>query len=479
MKILFVGSEAIPFISTGGLGDVLGSLPAALVKNSIDNDIRVVLPLFKAIKEKFSKELQFVGETTVQLSWRNQYCGLYLIEKNGVKYYFVDNEYYFNRDTVYGNYDDGERYSFFGKAALDIMPLIDFYPDVLHCNDWQSAMSIVYLKRKYLANTRYAGIKTIYTIHNIDYQGIYGIDILDDVFGLDTWGDRGIMEYNGCVNLTKGAIVCTDRVSTVSQRYANEIQTEFYSSGLHHVLHMYASKLSGIVNGIDVDYYNPATDNAIASKYSPSDMSGKAACKEELQKLAGLPVNADVPVVSMVSRLASHKGFDLVNYILHEILDLGVQFVLLGTGEAEIEDYLRDLQARYPDQVKVFFEFNKDLSKKIYAGSDIFLMPSKSEPCGLSQMIASRYGTIPVVRETGGLYDTIKPYNKYTGEGNGFTFANYNAHEMKDAVKRAVELYSDKKKWSTLVKTVMDVDFSWNASAEKYMDLYKDVSSEY
>ena len=479
MKILFVGSEAIPFISTGGLGDVLGSLPAALVKNSIDNDIRVVLPLFKAIKEKFSKELQFVGETTVQLSWRNQYCGLYLIEKNGVKYYFVDNEYYFNRDTVYGNYDDGERYSFFGKAALDIMPLIDFYPDVLHCNDWQSAMSIVYLKRKYLANTRYAGIKTIYTIHNIDYQGIYGIDILDDVFGLDTWGDRGIMEYNGCVNLTKGAIVCTDRVSTVSQRYANEIQTEFYSSGLHHVLHMYASKLSGIVNGIDVDYYNPATDNAIASKYSPSDMSGKAACKEELQKLAGLPVNADVPVVSMVSRLASHKGFDLVNYILHEILDLGVQFVLLGTGEAEIEDYLRDLQARYPDQVKVFFEFNKDLSKKIYAGSDIFLMPSKSEPCGLSQMIASRYGTIPVVRETGGLYDTIKPYNKYTGEGNGFTFANYNAHEMKDAVKRAVELYSDKKKWNTLVKTVMDVDFSWNASAEKYMDLYKDVSSEY
>ena len=359
------------------------------------------------------------------------------------------------------------------------MPLIDFYPDILHCNDWQSAMSIVYLKRKYHTNTRYSRIKTIYTIHNIDYQGIYGIDILDDVFGLDTWGDRGIMEYNGCVNLTKGAIVCTDRVSTVSQRYANEIQTEFYSSGLHHVLHMYASKLSGIVNGIDVDYYNPENDEAIASKYSISNMKGKAICKKELQKLASLPVNADVPVVSMVSRLASHKGFDLVNFILPEILDLGVQFVLLGTGEAEIEDYFKDLQARYPDQVKVFFEFNKELSKKIYAGSDIFLMPSKSEPCGLSQMIASRYGTIPVVRETGGLYDTIKPYNKYTGEGNGFTFANYNAHEMKDAVKRAVELYSDKKKWNTLVKTVMDVDFSWGASAEKYMDLYKDVSSEY
>jgi starch synthase len=242
---------------------------------------------------------------------------------------------------------------------------------------------------------------------------------------------------------------------------------------------MYSSKLTGIVNGIDVNYYNPASDNVIAKKYSSSDVSGKSVCKKELQELAGLPVNPDIPVVSMVSRLASHKGFDLVKYILPEIIDLGIQFVLLGTGEADIEEYFRDIQARYPDQVKVFFEFNKDLSKKIYAGSDIFLMPSKSEPCGLSQMIASRYGTVPVVRETGGLYDTIKPYNKFTGEGNGFTFANYNAHEMKDAVKRAVELYFDKKKWNTLVKTVMDVDFSWNASAEKYMDLYKNVSKEY
>ena len=479
MKILFVGSEAIPFISTGGLGDVLGSLPAALMRYSPDNDVRVVLPLFKSIKEKFADKLTFVGETVVHLSWRNQYCGLFSCEKDGVVYYFIDNEYYFGRNSIYGNFDDGEIYSFFGKAALDIMPLIEFYPDVLHCNDWQSSMSIVYLKRKYSQNSKYARIKTIYTIHNIDYQGIYGMDILDDVFGLDTWGDRGVMEYNGCINMTKGAIVCTDRVSTVSQRYANEIQTEFYSSGLHHVLHMYSSKLSGIVNGIDIDYYNPVNDEAIAKKYSIEDMKGKAICKKELQKLAGLPEKADVPVVSMVSRLASHKGFDLVQYILPEMLELGIQFVLLGTGESEIEEYFRNIQARYPEQVKVFLEFNKDLSKKIYAGSDIFLMPSKSEPCGLSQMISSRYGTVPVVRETGGLYDTIKPYNKYTGEGNGFTFANYNAHEMKDAVQRAVELYYDKKKWKILVKTVMDVDFSWNASAEKYMDLYKNVCSEY
>ena len=479
MKILFVGSEAIPFISTGGLGDVLGSLPSAIAKNSPENDVRVVLPLFKSIKEKFGDQLRFIGKTTVQLSWRNQYCGLYSVDYKGAIYYFIDNEYYFNRPTVYGDFDDGERYSFFGKAVLDIMPLINYYPDVLHTNDWQSAMSVVYLKRKYFSDPKYARIKTIYTIHNIDYQGIYGMDILDDVFGLDTWGDRGVMEYNGCINLTKGAIVCADRVSTVSQRYANEIQTEFYSSGLHHVLHMYSSKLSGIVNGIDVDYYNPENDEAIACKYTVDDLKGKAICKKELQKLASLPEKSDVPIVSMVSRLASHKGFDLVKYIIDEILEFGVQFVLLGTGEADIEDYFKEVQNRYPDQVKVFLEFNKDLSKKIYAGSDIFLMPSKSEPCGLSQMISSRYGTVPVVRETGGLYDTIKPYNKFTGEGNGFTFANYNAHEMKDAVKRAVELYKEKKKWKSLVKAVMDVDFSWDVSAEKYMDLYKNVSEEY
>ena len=275
MKILYVGAEVVPFVSTGGLGDVLGSLPAAIAKNP-ENDVRVILPLHKSVKAKFGDSLNFVGETTVHLSWRNQYCGLFSLERDGVIYYFVDNEYYFNRDAIYGHFDDGERYSFFGKAVLDIMPLINFYPDILHTNDWQSAMSVVYLKRKYCSNSNYSRIKTIYTIHNIDYQGVYGMDILDDVFGLDTWGDRGIMEYNGCINMTKGAIVCADRVSTVSQRYANEIQTEFYSSGLHHVLHMYSSKLSGIVNGIDVNYYNPANDEAIPSKFTPKDMKGKA-----------------------------------------------------------------------------------------------------------------------------------------------------------------------------------------------------------
>lgn len=476
MKILFVGAEAVPFISTGGLGDVLGSLPQAISSADPSCDVRVVLPLYKKIKEKYYNDLEYVGNTTVELSWRKQYCGVFKYELGGVTYYFLDNEYYFKRDSVYGDFDDAERFAFFGKAALDMMPLIDFYPDILNANDWQSAMSVIYLKRKYQDKNYYKDIKTVYTIHNIDYQGIYSMSIIGDVFGLDFNADGSIVEYNGNINLTKGALVCTDKISTVSQRYADEIQTEFYSSGLHYILHLYSEKLCGIVNGIDVDYYNAKTDKVIAKNFSAKDMTGKLACKMELQEMCGLAQRADVPVVSMISRLASHKGFDLVKFILPEILDLGVQFVLLGTGEYELEEYFRNIQYQYPDQVKVFLEFNKDLSKKIYAGSDIFLMPSKSEPCGLSQMIASRYGTIPVVRETGGLFDTIKAYNMYNGEGNGFTFANYNAHEMKDAVARAVELFKDKDAWAGLVDNVLAVDFSWNASAKKYLEMYRGLS---
>ena len=476
MKLLFVGAEAVPYISTGGLGDVLGSLPQAVKAAGEDMDVRVILPLYKKIKEKFYSELEYIGNTVVELSWRRQYCGLFKCVNNGVVYYFIDNEYYFKRESVYGDFDDAERFAFFGKAVLDVLPLIDFYPDILHTNDWQSAMSVIYLKRKYYHRPNYCDIKTIYTIHNIDYQGIFSMSILGDVFGLDE-SDRSVVEYNGSINLTKGALVCTDRISTVSQRYADEIQTEFYSSGLHYVLHLYNGKLSGIVNGIDVDYYNPKNDSVIAEKFSSENLDGKAECKRILQEMCGLEQNKDIPVVSMISRLASHKGFDLVKYILPEMLELGIQFVLLGTGEYELEEYFKTVQRSYPQQVKVFLEFNKDLSKKIYAGSDIFLMPSKSEPCGLSQMISSIYGAIPVVRETGGLYDTIKPYNEYTLEGNGFTFANYNAHEMKDAVARAVNLFKDKAAWSALTKKVMETDFSWNASACEYLKLYNDLAN--
>ena len=478
MKILFVGAEALPYISTGGLGDVLGSLPQAVKTANPDIDVRVILPLYKKIKDKFYSQLDYVGNTVVELSWRRQYCGLFKCENNGVTYYFIDNEYYFKREIVYGDFDDAERFAFFGKAVLDVMPLIDFYPDILHTNDWQSAMSVIYLKRKYYLKQYYRDIKTIYTIHNIDYQGIFSMSILGDVFGLDDC-DKSTVEYNGCINLTKGAIVCTDRISTVSQKYADEIQTEFYSSGLHYVLHLYSGKLSGIVNGIDVNYYNPQKDNVIAAKFDSNSIDGKAECKRMLQEMCGLEQNSEIPVVSMISRLASHKGFDLVKFILPEMLNLGIQFVLLGTGEPELEEYFKTIQYRYPNQVKAFLEFNKDLSKKIYAGSDIFLMPSKSEPCGLSQMISSVYGAVPVVRETGGLYDTIKPYNQYTFEGNGFTFANYNAHEMKDAVGRAVELFKDKEKWNALTKKVMETDFSWDVSAKEYLKLYNDLSAEY
>ena len=358
------------------------------------------------------------------------------------------------------------------------MPLIDFYPDILHTNDWQSAASVIYLKRKYYLNPYYCDIKTIYTIHNIDYQGVFPMSILGDVFGLDCFGDRSIVEYNGCINLTKGALVCTDMISTVSRRYADEIQTEFFSSGLHYILHQYSDKITGIVNGIDVNYYNPKNDTVIAKKFDVDNMAGKGECKRQLQEMCGLEQNPSIPVVSMISRLASHKGFDLVKYILPEMLELGMQFVLLGTGERDIEEYFKDIQLKYPDKVKVFLEFNKDLSKKIYAGSDIFLMPSKSEPCGLSQMISSAYGTVPVVREAGGLYDTIKPYNEYNGEGNGFTFANYNAHEMKDAVARAISLFHNKEKWEKLVRATMEADFSWSASAEKYIELYRNIANK-
>ena len=477
MKLLFVGAEAVPYISTGGLGDVLGSLPQAVKAANADMDVRVILPLYKKIKEKFYSQLEYIGNTVVELSWRRQYCGVFKCENNGVVYYFIDNEYYFKRESVYGDFDDGERFAFFGKAVLDVMPLIDFYPDIMHTNDWQSAMSVIYLKRKYYLKPYYGDIKTIYTIHNIDYQGIFSMSILGDVFGLDE-GDKNVVEYNGNINLTKGALVCTDKISTVSQRYADEIQTEYYSSGLHYVLRLYKGKLCGIVNGIDTVYYNPKNDGVIASKFDSENLSGKAECKRILQEMCGLEQNADIPVVSMISRLASHKGFDLVKFILPEMLELGIQFVLLGTGEYELEEYFKTVQCRYPNQVKVFLEFNKDLSKKIYAGSDIFLMPSKSEPCGLSQMISSAYGAVPVVREAGGLYDTIKPYNEYTLEGNGFTFANYNAHEMKDTLAKAVALFRDKQRWMALTKKAMETDFSWDASAKEYLKLYSDLSNK-
>lgn len=475
-KILFVGAEALPFAATGGLGDVLGSLPAALHRADGNVDVRVVIPMYKVISEKYKQRSRLVAEFTVQLSWRRQYCGVWAYKYGDITYYFIDNEYYFKRQSLYGSFDDGERYAYFCKAVMEMLPKIDFMPDVLHCHDWQSALCVIYLKRKYCYLEDYSAMKAVYTIHNIDYQGIYNFDILKDIFCLDSW-DRYVVEYDGCINLTKGAIVCCDILTTVSPRYAEEIQTEYYSSGLHHILKMNKDKIRGIINGIDTDYYNPETDKSIVKNYSLDTIGDKVENKLALQKTFGLPERGDVPMLAMISRLASHKGFDLVRRVADEILASDVQFVLLGTGEGELEDFFSNLAQRHPDKCGVMLAFDKLLAKQIYASADMFLMPSKSEPCGLAQMIASRYGTIPIVRETGGLYDTIKPYITSEGTGNGFTFKTYNAHDMLDAVRRALSLYCDKEEWSKLVANAMNMDFSWNASAKKYLEMYETVVS--
>ncbi len=473
MKLLFVGAEALPFASTGGLADVLGSLPAALKREKKEElDIRVVLPLYQTVAEKYREMLKKECEFYVQLAWRSQYCGVFSCQRDGVTYYFIDNQYYFSRGNLYGNFDDGERFAFFCMAVMEMLPKIEFFPDVLHAHDWQSALAVIYLRTKYHWMKEYQRIKTVYTIHNIDYQGVYDFSILGDVFGLSDY-ERSIVEYNGMINLTKGAIVCCDRVTTVSQRYAEEIQMDYFAAGLQHILRMYSGKVMGIVNGIDIDYYNPETDPVLLAPYSVHTVdTGKTKCKEELQRVFGLPEAPATPIVAMVSRLASHKGFDLVKYAIERLLQRDVQFVLLGTGEEELETFFENLQKRYPEKVSVLLAYNKDVSKQIYAGADIFLMPSKSEPCGLAQMIASRYGTVPVVREVGGLYDTIHPYDPTTGEGNGITFCTYDALDMLGAVLRALDLYENGEQWSRLRNNAMKMDFSWDNSAKKYLAMY-------
>ncbi len=468
-KILYAGSEVMPFGATGGLGDVLGSLPAAVKQKNPGCDVRVVMPLYSQIKKEWRRKMKFVKSMTVPLAWRNLYCGIFSLKKDDVTFYFLDNEYYFMRETLYGAYDDAERFAFFSVAVLEMMRELDFYPDVYHANDWQTALSVIQLKCHYWDRPEYAGIKVVYTIHNIEYQGVYGKEILSDIFGL--YGDdMNVVEYNGAINLTKGAVVCADFITTVSPNYAKEIQTPTYSCGLHPILQEYSYKIDGIVNGIDYDYYNPQADEEIPHSYYWRALSGKKKNKEELQKKFGLEVRADVPVIAMISRLASHKGFDLVREVFDEIMQDDVQFILLGTGEKGFEDFFREAADRYPGKISINLAYNRTLSKLIYAGADLFLMPSKSEACGLSQMIASRYGAVPIVRETGGLFDTIKPYTE-EGEGNGFTFSAYNANDMLYVIREAEALYHTDA-WKPFVKKVMKVDFSWNVSAARYMELY-------
>ena len=475
-KILFAGAEVMPFAASGGLGDVLGSLPAALRAADEDVDVRVVMPLYSVIPEQYRNEMKTECIFEVRLSWRRLYCGIKSLVRDGVTYYFIDNEYYFKRASLYGHLDDGERFAYFSMAVVEMLRHIDFYPDILHAHDWSSALTLVYLNRKYRALPGYGDIRTVFTIHNIEYQGNYDFSILGDIFSL-TDEDHSLMEYDGRINLMKAAIECADTVSTVSPRYAEEILTPQYSSGLQYILHANTGKLCGILNGIDYIYNDPENDPAIAKHYNSRRQAGKYANKLALQKELGLPQTKEIPMLAIISRLASHKGLDLITAIAEQVLAEGVQLVVLGTGEARFEDFFRELEAKYPAQMRALITYNRDLSKRIYAACDIFLMPSKSEPCGLSQMIASRYGAFPVTRETGGLYDSIKNYweEGKTIHGNGFTFADYSSELLLDAIRRAETVWYDAPKRRRLIAKIMDTDFSWQNSGVKYLEMYHKV----
>ncbi len=467
MKILFAASEGLPFIQTGGLGDVIGALPKSLASADPDADIRVVMPLYESIDRS---DLEFINSIYVSLSWRNQYCGIFSKTADGVTYYFIDNEYYFKRVGCYGHYDDGERFAFFSKAVLSILPVVDFRPDIIHAHDWQTALIPIYLKTLFSLNDYYRDIKSVFTIHNIEYQGKYDMAILGDVFDLPGY-DAHIVEYDDCINLMKGALECADIISTVSPSYAEEIKNPYYSHGLSPVILRNSGKLLGILNGIDINFYNPAIDKDIFKRYNIKSIDKKVENKKELQKMLGLPVNANIPMISIISRLVSHKGIDIVAEAAENLLYNNIQLVILGKGDRDYEMFFENLQRRYPDKVVAYIAFEPKIAKKIYAASDMFLMPSKSEPCGLAQMIASRYGTVPIVRETGGLRDSI--HDCTLGEGNGFTFIDYTADNISNAVNRALHLYYDKKNWNNLIAEVMNTDFSWNNSAAEYLKMYR------
>ena len=464
-KILFVGSEVLPFAATGGLGEVLGSLPKALAARG-DYDVRVMMPYYSDIGEQYRNSAKYLCNYNVGLSWRNLYCGLFELKQDNVTYYFIDNEYYFHRDGLYGFYDDGERYAFFCKAVMDSFYFIDFMPDIIHANDWQTALIPIYNNSKY-----HYDIKLIFTIHNIEYQGQYDLKILPTVFDLPPEAGAYV-EYEGCINLVKGAIETSDCVTTVSESYAKELEDAAFAHGLQDMIRKNNWKIRGILNGIDAEGYNPATDTAIAHNFTSTDFSGKVQDKLELQRLAGLREDAGVPVIAIISRLVAHKGLDLITKAMENIVrNCEVQLVVLGKGDRKYEDYFIWLQNQYGGKVSAMITYNKDLSRKVYAGADMFLMPSKAEPCGLSQMIACRYGTVPIVRETGGLRDSIVDCS--FGEGNGFTFADYNPDDMANAIYRAIDLYyNNPEGWDKLRKYIATIDFSWAKSADKYDEMY-------
>ena len=473
MNILFAASECAPFIKTGGLADVAGALPKALAKDE-NNDVRVILPLYEGIGEEWRSQMTFLKCFHITVAWRTPYCGIFELKRDGVTYWFVDNEYYFKRASIYGHYDDGERFAYFSRAVVESMGWLNWHPDVLHCNDWQTALVPIYLLEERHRIPQLCDTKSVFTIHNIEYQGRYGSQTLKDLFGLnDGYFNEHMLAYHGDVNLMKGAIYAADYVTTVSPTYADELQYSFYAHGLEGVIADNRHKLRGILNGIDTEVYDPWQDKGLTKQFSIKQMGGKKNCKAALQQMSGLRDAPDTPIVACVSRLVKHKGFDLVTAVIHDIMGMDVQMIVLGTGDWNFEEAFRQAQNQYPGRFAAHMTYSSSLSTAIYGGADIFLMPSIAEPCGLSQMIAMRYGTIPVVRETGGLRDSVIPYNKFTGEGTGFSFANINAHEMTGVLADAVNLYhNDQNAWKGLQKNAMSADFSWTRSAAAYQEIY-------
>lgn len=478
LKVLYVASEAVPFVKTGGLADVAGSLPKELKQKGVD--VRVVMPKYSGIKEEYRNNMEHIYDGEINVAWRKKYLGIDKYDYKDVPFYFVDNQEYFYREGYYGYPDDVERFTFFCRAVLAMLPHIDFWPDVIHMNDWQTGLISVYLKLEHNEDSRYNKIKTIYTIHNLKYQGRFWKGYLPDVLGLDwKYFNNGDLEYFDDINFMKGAIVYSDKVTTVSRSYAKEIQDPYFGEGLEGMLQKRDADLSGIINGLDYEDYNPQTDKYIAKNFDVQNaIAAKGDNKEMLQKKLGLPVNRNIPMIGMVTRLVEAKGLDLVTRILDELLEYeNVQFVLLGTGDRQYEDWFKGLVWRYPKKVSANIFFNNELAHQIYAASDLFLMPSQYEPCGIGQLIALRYGSVPIVRATGGLKDTVEAYNNYTQTGNGFSFNNYNAHELLFSIKRAIDSISDLSKRLNLVENGMTADYSWEESAKQYKDLYASLKA--
>lgn len=472
MRVLFVASEAAPYAASGGLGDVMGALPGALKATNADTEISVILPLYGSMKEEYRQQMVKVCDLSFSLSWRKTGASVFRIEKDGVTYYFVENHYYFVRRSFYGEYDDGERFAFFCKAVMEFLLRTDPKPDILHANDWQSALAVIYLKTIYAQCSELSRIRTVYTIHNIEYQGKYDPYILGDVFDLDS-RNYPIVEYCGCINLMKGALAVSDYVSTVSPHYALELRDDYFAFGLADRICHISGKMCGIINGIDYRAFSPEGGEDIYRAYSEKDLAvGKAANKCALQAELGLAQDPDTPLIAMVTRLTAGKGVDLVLRVLDEMLDDNIQFVILGTGDGRYESAFSAVAARR-ENMRALIKFDRGLSKKLYAAADIFLMPSKSEPCGLAQMIACSYGTVPIVRAVGGLYDSIRPFG--TEGANGFRFDTYNAHDLLYTVRYALEQYRNPDVWNALTLSAKQSDFSWTRSAEEYLKIYAEI----